>query len=154
MACNTILSNPQILDAIIAAVPSAGSSPAYTWGTMATASTVNLGVDNSNNAYYCWGTDYTGVFNLPPTGVLGQTYFFIDDISAGTGGYGKVEIAQNADQQISSGTVSTTVGTGGGILCNHQGTAFSLICINSYLWYLVPSPSTFDVSVSDCFDLY
>ncbi len=95
------------------------ASGGFTWND-ATATPVTLAVENGYVTDRGGGVTYT----LPATAVLGNEIIIVGKLGAWT-------IAQNANQQITIGSSSSTVGVGGSIASTNVGDCVTLICITA-----------------------
>src|SRR5580698_8839087 len=90
---------------------------AFTWNDV-TSGTQLLAVENGYVTDFGAGVTYT----LPATAVFGSMIAIV-------GKTGMWTVAQNANQQILSGSSSSTVGVGGSIASTSAGDCVELICI-------------------------
>lgn len=87
-----------------------------------------------NNGYV---TDRSGgvAYTLPVTATLGDIIYIVGKLGIWT-------IAQNANQQITLGSVSSTVGVGGSLTATNVGDCVTLVCITSgtsTIWRILES---------------
>jgi len=97
----------------------ASTAVSETW-TDASNATYNLAVANSYITNRGAGVTYT----LPATAALGDRIKIV-------GKLGLAIIAQNANQQVCTGTTAATVGVGGSLTATDAGDCISIVCITA-----------------------
>lgn len=103
-------------------------SDGFLWNDV-TGATQTIAAENGYITDRGAGVTYT----LPASGTLGDTFII-------TGKLGLWTLAQNANQQITFGSASTTVGVGGSLAATNLGDSITAVCITagaSTVWRVI-----------------